>query len=71
LLLKYYPIIIYNRLGFEINREKAVDKITILDAPILDISASIIRKNIKTGKSIQYLVTEAVEKEIMDNSYYK
>jgi len=71
LILKNYPIIIYNRLGFEIHKENIAENITVLDAPILDISASIIRKNIKKGKSIQYLVTEAVEKEIMENSYYK
>jgi len=71
LILRDYDIVIYNRPGFEINPESLNERITILNAPLLEISATAIRKNIKEGKSIQYLVSEIVNKEISDTGYYK
>jgi len=69
-ILKRYPIIIYQRPGYVVH-DKQLGNILIADAPLLDISASFIRKNIKDGKSIEYLVTEKVRQEIENNSYYK
>jgi nicotinate-nucleotide adenylyltransferase len=43
----------------------------LLDAPLLDISSTKIRELIKNKKAIQYLVVEKVEKEILNNNYYK
>jgi nicotinate-nucleotide adenylyltransferase len=70
LLVKEYPFIIYKRPGFEIN-ETWNARVTILDAPMLDISATAIRNNIREGKSIRYLVEEKVREEIEGNNYYK
>ena len=69
-ILKRYPIIIYQRPGYVVH-DKQLGNILIADAPLLDISASFIRKNIKDGKSIEYIVTEKVRQEIENNSYYK
>lgn len=70
LLIKEYPFIIYKRPGFEIN-DTWNARVTILDAPMLDISATAIRNNIREGKSIRYLVEEKVREEIEGNNYYK
>lgn len=70
LLIKEYPIIVYRRPGFEITDNWSA-KLTVLDAPMLDISATLIRNNIKEGKSIRYLVPEKVKEEIERNNYYK
>src|SRR6476469_5463485 len=70
LLIKEYPFIIYKRPGFEINDTWNAG-VTILDAPMLDISATAIRNNIREGKSIRYLVEEKVREEIEGNNYYK
>ena len=70
LLVKNYPFIIYKRPGFEV-KDSWNAKLTILDAPMLSISATEIRNNIKEGKTIRYLVTEKVREEIEQNRYYK
>ena len=71
-LKKDYSFIIYERHDFiidKINIEK--EKVIVLKAPLLEISATTIRNNIKSGKSIKYLVPEVVDKEIVENGYYK
>jgi nicotinate-nucleotide adenylyltransferase len=70
LLMEHYPFIIYKRPGFEPG-DTSRAKTTILNAPLLDISATAIRNNIKQGKSIRYLVEEKVREEIERNNYYK
>jgi nicotinate-nucleotide adenylyltransferase len=69
-LLKQYNIIVYNRSG---NKQDPISEKNILqlDAPLLDISATDIRSRIRNGKSIQYLVSDKVKKEIEENGYYK
>ena len=69
-IINNYPIIIYRRPGHEvINSVNA--QITIMDAPLLDISATHIREGIQKGKSIKYLVPTQVEEEIIKSSFYK
>jgi nicotinate-nucleotide adenylyltransferase len=70
LLMKHYPIIIYKRPGFEITDTWGA-AVQVLDAPMLDISATLIRNNIRKGKSIRYLVPDKVRDEIERNNYYK
>lgn len=68
-ILNNHFIYIYKRPGFEIVKDYG-DKIIFVQAPLLEISATEIRKNIKAGKSIRYLVTDIVMKAIEDNGYY-
>ncbi len=70
LLVKNYPIIVYKRKAFTITDTFGAN-VVILEAPMLDISATEIRENIKSGKTIRYLVPEKVREEIEQNSYYK
>jgi len=44
---------------------------TILETPIVEVSASFIRKRIRSGKSIKYLVAEPVRKYIEDYDLYE
>jgi nicotinate-nucleotide adenylyltransferase len=55
-----------------VDKTKITDDIhyELLDAPLLDISASFIRRQIKEKKSIRYLVPDAVFEEIEKNRYY-
>lgn len=69
-IVKNYAVYVYLRPGFDIeNHVKA--KLHIVDAPLLQLSATQIRKYVKEGKSIRYLVTESVREEIEKGSYYK
>lgn len=68
-LVKYYEFVVYRRPGFEI-RETHGAKIEVLDAPMLEISATYIRDQLRTGKSIRYLVPDAVCAYINENRYY-
>jgi len=69
-IVKNYPIYVYRRVGFEIeNQIKA--RLNIVDAPLLQISATQIRQLIKAGKSIRYMVPDKVRDEIEKYNYYK
>ncbi|ANI89930.1 nicotinic acid mononucleotide adenylyltransferase [Arachidicoccus ginsenosidimutans] len=71
-LVNNYRFIVYERSGFSIDKEKVDSKINyeVLQAPLLDISATFIREQIKQRKSIRYLVPEKVFNEIEINKYY-
>jgi nicotinate-nucleotide adenylyltransferase len=70
-LLKNYRLIIYQRPEFTIPTNKVTTNITVLNAPLLDISATNIRQHIKEKKNIRYLVTDEVLEEIEKNGYYR
>lgn len=69
-LIKNYSFIIYKRPGFEVT-ETWNAKLVVLNAPLLQLSATEIRDNIRNNKTIRYLVPEKVREEIERNSYYK
>ena len=68
-ILINYNIHIYIRPGFP-THDQSSPNIKIVKAPLLEISATVIRENIRCGKSIRYLVTDAVKEEIEKNNYY-
>jgi nicotinate-nucleotide adenylyltransferase len=69
MLLDNYEIYVYNRPGFEVRSESSAVK--ILDAPLLQLSATHIRECIKNGKSVRYMLPEKVLEEIEKGNYYK
>jgi nicotinate-nucleotide adenylyltransferase len=69
-IVNNYPIYVYKREGYEI-KKIFTKKPEVLDAPIIQISASQIREYIKSGKSIRYLVPEVVREEIESRKFYK
>jgi nicotinate-nucleotide adenylyltransferase len=70
-ILNNYTIYVYERPGFEVNTENIGENVIICKAPMLEISASMLRQMIEEGKSIRYLVPEKVQEEIEKYGYYK
>lgn len=69
-ILEYFSLLVYQRPGIEESELKNHPKVTMVEAPLLDISASFIRNAIKNGRSIQYLVHPSVEDYIRDKKFY-
>jgi nicotinate-nucleotide adenylyltransferase len=69
-IVKNYPICVYMRPGYEINNDMNAD-LKVLDAPLLQLSATHIRKLAAEGKSIRYMVPDKVWEEIEKGRYYK
>lgn len=71
LIIRDYSILVYKRPGFEVEIPKEQEtKVSLLDAPYLDISATQIRKSRQEKRSIRYLVPEEVREEIERSGYY-
>lgn len=70
-IIQHYPLYVYARPGQEEIPFYPNADITILKAPLLEISSTYIRNNIKEGKSIRYLVPDKVLEEIDRNGYYR
>ncbi len=49
---------------------EGIDQPLFLDTPLIDISASLVRDRIKQGRSVKYLVPDAVAKYIFDNGLF-
>lgn len=79
-ILKHYNILVYPRVETDENlsvksesRSALLDhsKVTMIDAPLMKIAASFIRKSIAAGKDVRYLLTEPVLKYVDEMNFYK
>lgn len=71
LLLNNYQIYVYIRPGMESPEHSSHPNVHLIQGPLLDISATFIRTQIKAGKSIKYLVPDAVAEYIDSSNLYK
>jgi nicotinate-nucleotide adenylyltransferase len=72
LLLKRYPIHIYGRKGAAVQASQWPHaKIYTHDFPLLHISATWIRQQVKEGKSVRYMVPESVLEYLESARLYK
>ncbi|MCU0328250.1 MAG: nicotinate (nicotinamide) nucleotide adenylyltransferase [Chitinophagales bacterium] len=70
-IIAHFSIIVYKRGTdkIEIDSEK-FPKVTLMDAPLLDISATMIRENFSKGIDNKYLLPDEVIEEIQKGGYY-
>jgi nicotinate-nucleotide adenylyltransferase len=69
-ILQYYELYVYPRPETEKTELTNHPKVKFIPSPLLDISATYIRNNVREGKSIRYLVTEQVENFISRKKFY-
>ncbi|MFM8592678.1 MAG: nicotinate (nicotinamide) nucleotide adenylyltransferase [Sphingomonadales bacterium] len=69
-LIGEYEILVYPRMGYG-SENLLGAKVTFIDAPLLQLSSTYIRACIANGKSIRYMLPEAVIEEIERGGYYK
>ena len=70
-ILNYYQIYVYQRPNYELGNLATHPAIKIFEAPLMQVSASYIRKCIREGHSIQYIVTQPVFEYINSSNLYK
>lgn len=68
-LTRNYRLLVYVRPNFPVTNEIGAN-LSILEAPMLEISSSYIRNCLKNQRSIRYLTTDNVVDEINKNRYY-
>lgn len=69
-IARNYFIYVYVRPGFPVENNPEM-KMKILNAPLLELSATRIREYIKQGKSVRYMIPDKVIDEIEKGGYYR
>ena len=70
-LLERYPLYVYPRPGTPRSPLHDHAAVRLLPTPLLDISATYIRECVRAGKSIRYLVPDAVEEYIKRHGFWQ
>ena len=70
-ILREYAIYVYQRPQYDLGEFKQHPNVSIWEAPLMQISASYIRKTIQSGKPIQYLVPDTVFEYLDGSNMYR
>lgn len=71
LLLRDHEIFVYQRPSHDLGDLQQHPSIKIVEAPLMQISASYIRNCLKAGQSVQYLVPDAVYQYLEEVAIYR
>ena len=66
-----YEIIVYPRQGYPISATDLPPNTKIIDAPIMEISSTMIRNSLKAGKKLSYFLLSDVYKYVKMNDLYE
>ena len=70
-ILAKYHLLVYPRLGYEVNiPERLKERVTLVDAPIIELSSTQIRERLANGQSVRYYVPDEVLGYIERNNLY-
>jgi len=70
-LLSQYKILVYPRPGTPSGKHDNNPSLTWVDAPLITVSSTFIRKGIKEGRDMRYFLPEKVWKYIEEMHFYK
>jgi len=70
-ILRICSIIIYPRPGFPILNELISGNISVMEAPVFDISSTLIREGLLEGKNYSFLVPKKAHDYIVKHGLYK
>jgi len=66
-----YDIIVYPRTNFLVNETSLPQRVTLINAPLLDISSTMIRNSFAEGKKLSFFLLTDVFEYIMKNNLYQ
>ena len=70
-ILAKYHLLVYPRLGFDVEiPEELRDRVTLVDAPIIELSSTVVRERLAKGLSVRYYVPDEVLSYIERNNLY-
>lgn len=69
-ILEDYGLYVYPRPDAQPSELKSHPNVKMVDAPMMDISATFIRKCVRNHQSVRYLVPDAVEEMIRAKGFY-
>lgn len=70
-ILEHYHIYVYPRLGSDQCALRSHPSVTMVDVPMMDISSSYIRAQIKARRDVRYLLTEPVYQYLTEMHFYE
>ena len=70
IILQDYGLYVYPRPNTQLSEIKSHPNVKMVEAPLLDISATFIRNCIRKGRSVRYLVPDPVEEIIRTRGFY-
>lgn len=60
-IMAKYHVFIYPRLGYEVNIPNELkDRVTLIDAPVIELSSTQIRERLANGQSVRYYIPDKV-----------
>ena len=68
-ILDDYSVLVYPRLGYPVSTEE-MDGMEFIDAPVIDISSTFIRRSISEGRDVSFFLPNGVYKYIIENKLY-
>jgi nicotinate-nucleotide adenylyltransferase len=69
-IMANYPILVYPRLGASNRILENFRNMTLIDAPIIEVSSSFIRQSIGSGKDVRFFLPEAAYRMITEQRLY-